>query len=332
MREHIFTTYIRTKILFQNRLKDLKQYDTTKIYQYELKKFGIKDELITRLKRRGEIWSDKDNNYKVLVDGPIIPDLIEFTKKKKSKRVDLTETHLWMREQLKLIELEAVDSDIPVYFKTFIKLRDTEIDSFFSVDNFSGRVHTPVVNLKHELRSKLRLDGSKLISLDVKQMQPTILAKVLNDAIGSNAFSESIFQGEDVYLSLQRLAGLTTRDEAKKCLFRLIFGKSNDDLADMFKNDGDKEGWVKWINEYKSKTEINNPHKRATHTNLAWLLQFSEVQVMTGIWDKLCEMRIPFLTIHDDILCKPKHKNIVYGVMDAELKKHFPSYNITVTE
>jgi len=80
----------------------------------------------------------------------------------------------------------------------------------------AGRVHTPVVNLKADLRPALRFHGTPLVSLDVKQMQPAILAKVLVSAVGSNSFADAIFRGEDVYLILQKGAKLATRPEAKK--------------------------------------------------------------------------------------------------------------------
>ena len=177
------------------------------------------------------------------------------------------------------------------------------------------------------MRFNLKFHGERIVSLDVKQMQPTILARVLEESLGKNSFSDAIFKGEDVYVHLQKCARLPERKDAKKYLFQLIFGKPTDDIGKMFKGD---TGWVDWINSYKSRVEPNNPHKEKKHTNLAWLLQYSEVQVMTDIWQKLKDMDIPFLTIHDELLCKEGDKDVVYGLMDGELKKHFKHFNIHV--
>lgn len=327
--EHFFTTYVRTKTVFKQRLKDLKDYKFVKIYVYELVKLGVNHgPLLYSLKQRGEIDYDKDGNFRALKRGPIDISLLERTKKREKVVAPLTSLHVWMREQLRFVSLEVDRSLIPVYFKAFLDHRDKHLGTFFTVDAFSNRVHTPVVNLKGDLRKKLKFHGKAVVSLDVKQMQPTILAKVLLKAVGSNPFSTAIFGGEDVYVLLQETAQLASRSEAKTFLFRLIFGKPMDDIGSHFKGDN---RWVEWINQYKSKVEPKNPHKEETHTNLAWLLQFSEVQVMAGIWERLRVAGIPFLTIHDDILTLKKHKDDAYHIMDEELRGHFPKFEIIVT-
>jgi hypothetical protein len=328
MSEHFFTTYVRTKTLFKNRLKDISDYDVVKIYLYELKKLGVDNgPILYRLRQQGEIWYDDEGNFKAIRKGPIDPTLLERTKKRERISQTLSDLHIYMRDQLNYVEVET-DDPLPVYFKAFLKLRKTCLRFFFTVDGFSGRVHTPVVNLKGDLRKALRFHGKKIVSLDVKQMQPTILAKILLLVVGPNTFSDSIFRGDDVYLHLQKTIGLATRNEAKKILFKLIFGKPMADIGRMFKGD---TTWVDWINSYKSNIEPKNPHSQDRHTNLAWLLQYSEVQIMTGIWNRLKFLNIPFLTIHDDILCMSSDEKIVFKVMNEELRAHFPKYTITVT-
>jgi hypothetical protein len=327
--EHFLTTYVRTKAVFKRRLKDLKDYDTVKIYKYELDKLGVNNgPLLYSLRERGEIWYDDKGNFKAVMKGPIDPLLLERTEKRRKVKAPLTPLHMYMMDQLLLVSLRVRDKGvIPVYFKAFLDHRRSDLEAFFTVDAFAGRVHTPVVNLKGSLRNSLRLAGEKVVSLDVRQMQPTILAKVLLGSVGPNSFSDAIFKGEDVYVLLQRSAKLPDRDAAKKTLFKLIFGKPMNDIGKMF--DGDTS-WVDWINRYKSKTEPKNPHKRDMHTNLAWLLQFSEVQVMTGIWERLKNRRIPFLTIHDDVLCRVSDKRVVFSIMERELREHFTNFEITI--
>ena len=327
--EHYFTTYVRTKTLFKHRLKDLKDYETVRIYKYELQKLGVDNgPLLYHLKQKGEIDYNDQGFFRACHNGPIVPRILERGRKKQREKLPLTPLHRYMMHQLLFVDLDVPRKDMPVYFKTFLQLRRTDLESFFTVDAFSHRVHTPIVNLKSDLRAKLKFHHGGVVSLDVKQMQPTILAKVLFNAIGENSFSTAINNGEDVYIHLlDNNTTITTRDEAKKLLFQLIFGKPKDDIGKMFKGD---VKWVKWINSYKSREEPKNPHKQHTHTNLAWLLQFSEVQVMTDIWRALMHARIPFLTIHDDVLCRKKDKNRVFNIMDSELKKHFKQYKIVV--
>lgn len=328
--EHFFTTYVRTKTVSKHRLNDLKDYDTVKIYVFELKKLGVNDgPLLYRLKSNGEISYDDKGNFKALKDGPVDFSLLEVTKRRVKVKAPLTPLHEYMRHQLLFVDVDVERDELSVYFKAFLDHRHRQIGSFFSVDAFAGRVHTPVVNLKGDLRHAIRLHGEKVVSLDVKQMQPTILAKVLFKSVGKNSFSDAIFTGKDVYVLLQGEAGLNSRPEAKKLLFQLIFGKPMTGIGKMFKGD---TRWVDWINKYKSVIEERNPHKEDKHTNLAWLLQYSEVQVMTDIWRRLMDMAIPFLTIHDDVMCRKRDKNLVYDVMREELKRHFNAFNIIVTE
>lgn len=327
--EHPFTVYVRTKTVFQHRLKDLKDYSRVKIYMYELAKLGVNGPLLDILKRRGEIDYDRNGNFKTMRNGRVDPSLLERTRKWKRIVVPLTPLHLYMRQQLMSVSLDCEDDvEIPVYFKTFLEFRDTKLSIFFTVDGFSGRVHTPVVNLKGSLRSSIRLSGQPVTSLDVRQMQPTILAKVLFDAIGKNPFSTSIFSGQDVYeLLLQKNTALRKRSEAKKFLFQLIFGKPMDDIGSLFVGDN---RWVEWINNYKRSLETKNPHGKDRHTNLAWLLQYSEVEVMTSIWTELKDKGIPFLTIHDDVLVRAGDRDVVYPIMKRVLSTHFTYFEITV--
>ena len=324
-------TYIRTKTTFKHRLKDLKQYNHVKIYVYELDALGVNDgPMMYDLRRRGWIWYDSKGNFKVLRDGPIQPSLLTLTKKRDKVEVPLNDMHKWMRDQLRFVTLPDVsDEEVPVYFKAFLKHRETDLAQFFSVDAFAGRIHTPVVNLKGDLRFKIRFHGSPVISLDVKQMQPTILGKVLASSVGKNDFSDAIDNGDDVYVMLQKQAGLETRPEAKKYLFQLIFGKPMEGIGSMFKG---STKWVDWINQYKSREESRNPHKEKKHSNLAWLLQYSEVRVMQQLWKKLIACEVPFLTIHDEILVPPEYKTQTLTMMGKELASHFKKFTINVTD
>lgn len=329
--EHFFTTYVRTKTVFKHRLKHLDDYDTVRIYMYELNKLSVNEALIHTLKSRGEIWFDgypTPGNFKAVIPGPISPGILEKTKRREKVSAPLTPLHKWMRSVLMDVELKVPKAtEIPVYFKAFLDFRDKQLESFFTVDSFCGRVHSPIVNLKACFRVFLRLRGEPVISLDVKQMQPLILGKVLADCVGPNAFSQALDDGKDVYILLQNGAGLQTRPEAKKFLFQLIFGKPMSEIGRIFKGD---TGWVEWINSYKSRVEPMNPHREDKHTNLAWLLQYSEVQVMMGIWRCLRGKGIPFLSIHDELLCRKSDVDVVHSIMNSELKRHFVRFEVVI--
>lgn len=327
MKEHLFTTYVRTKTLFKQRLKHLNDYDSVRIYEYELKKLRIDGPLLYSLRDKGEISYTEKGDFRALRPGPIDIDLLNITKKRERIPAPLTSLHIWMRDILMDVTLES-SSNIPVYFQAFLDFRKTHLDSFFTVDSFCGRVHTPIVNLKASFRPALRLNGEPVMSLDVKQMQPTILGKILFDCIGSNPFSDAINNGKDIYVLLQEGAALPDRSAAKKLFFQLIFGRPMNDIKYLFKGD---IAWVEWINSYKSRRDFHNPHGDSPHTNLAWLLQYSEVQVMTSVWQALKNRSIPFLSIHDELLCRKSDVSSVSSLMSGELRRHFQHFEVIIS-
>jgi hypothetical protein len=329
MVEHFFTTFVRTKSVVQQRLKDLKSYELVRVFLYEMQKLGVKGNVLYDLRVKGEIWYDDEGMFKVLIDGPLDFSLLQRARKWPKVRGVLSDLHLFMRQQLLDVTIDYPLDELPAYFKAFMLHRLDNLEEFFSVDGFSGRVHSPVVNLKGEYRKFLRLGGKSLCSLDVKQMQPTVLAKILHEEVGSNPFSVAIGEGKDVYLVLlEQNITLNTREDAKKFLYQLIFGKPMDDIGNMFRGD---TAWVTWINSYKRRIEPMNPHGRETHTNLAWLLQSQEVKFMTLIWQRLMDASIPFLTIHDDVLVSKANKKFAYSVIEQELREHFKRFEIVVT-
>lgn len=327
--EHPFVTYVRTKLVYQHRLKDLQTYSVVRLFRYELKKFGVDyGPSLHRFKETGQLSFDDDGNFSVLTEGPLDFSLLKLTEKRDKPVVKLSAMHRYMRSQLSLVSLDKKCVDPPVYFQAFLDHRNGDLSTFFTVDAFSGRVHTPICSLKQVYRPFLRLAGSTVCSVDVKQMQPTILAKILVDVVGNNPFSDIVFSGKDVYLFLMKEAGLPSRSDAKKFLYQLIFGFPRSDLAATFKGN---PKWMDWINSYKSTTEKRNPHSDTPHTNLAWLLQFSEVSVMSSVWKQLVEAGIPFLTIHDDVVCRKRDLSVVKRTMNKVLEKYFKFFELTIT-
>jgi len=161
--EHLLATCIRTETVFKNRSKHLKDHDAVKICNCEPDKLNANSgPLLCDLKVRGEILVDSKGNFKALRKGPVDPSLSDRTGKRERIRAPLTLLHKWMRQQLLHVELDAPVQDMPVHFCTFLDHRKHQLDSFFAVDAFSGRVHSPVVNLKGTCESP---SGSTTIRL-----------------------------------------------------------------------------------------------------------------------------------------------------------------------
>src|SRR3546814_14114685 len=107
------------------------------------------------------------------------------------------------------------------YFNLFEVLKDHRIDLFYSEDKFSGRVHSPVVNLKSELRPHLLLYGKPTVGIDVVTMKHLILAQIMEKTFTGNEYSQWVHAREDIYLTLGKLRSSTSQ-EGKNMFFSIL--------------------------------------------------------------------------------------------------------------
>jgi hypothetical protein len=331
-----FITYVRTKMFWQNRLRNSDAMLPVFIPMTEIKERFLADpksELQTMVNYGLIEITQKETNsghkatfYKALRAGGINPSML----KPKGKQLD--ELALYMMNVLKSVTLSE-GSTSTLYFDTFLILKKTNLDLFFTIDEFSGRVHTPISSFHRVLRPNILIDGEKTASLDVVTMQPLLLGKILTEKIGENDYSRWIESGADIYIKIQEKAQLKTRDDAKKRFFEILFSKPNKQLAEMFGN----SNWINWINEFKKEPLAPNPHTlEKNHSNLAWLLQTTEVNLMRKVWQQLARIDKPFLSVHDEIIVKErdlsKAKAIFEGVLDQEFTYYKLSNKHTIVE
>ena len=128
---------------------------------------------------------------------------------------------------------------------------------------------------------------------------------------------------------LQTSTGLDTRDKGKKRFFEIVFAPANNDLSELFGS----ANWINWINEYKRKQEPKNPHTRfKTYSNLAWLLQTTEVITMRKVWRLLNECGIPFLSVHDEVIVKQSDRHEAERIFRSVLDNEFEYYELNAKE
>ncbi len=308
-------TYLNTKQYFTNHWKCDVFSNAFYLSDAELKRWSI-----TRLQLEAlpQVKTVGMNKYNIVGVNEINTSLLKPTGR------PLTDLHRWMLDRLQETELPN-EMEVSPYWNTFFNHRERFPEFFFKVDTFSGRVHTPITGMSHLIRPNLILRNEKTVSLDVSQMQPTLLGAILKNSVGTNSFSQAIDEGLDIYSMLQSTAQLDGRKEGKKRFFEILFGKPNDQLTKMLKG----ANWLDWINQYKSADEPRNPNGREKqYSNLAWLLQTYEVQIMSKIWRELAEKAIPFLTVHDEIIVQEQHLQQATEIMTNILNKHFIKFKI----
>jgi hypothetical protein len=323
-----FIIYIRTKMFWQNRLRNADAMNPVFVPMAEIKERFLSNpkEEIRQLNDKGliEVTQKVTNSghkatfYKALKGGGINPSML----KPKGRELDVLTNY--MRDVLRLVTLTD-NSESTLYFDTFLMLKKTNIDLFFTIDDFSGRIHTPVSSFHRILRPNILINGQKTSSLDVVTMQPLLLGKILSERIGKNDYSEWIESGEDIYIKIQEKAQLPSRDDAKKRFFEILFSKPNKQLATMFGN----ANWIEWINDFKRQPFKANPHTlEKSHSNLAWLLQTTEVAIMSKVWHELALYNIKFLSVHDEIIVPRSDLPISRKIFDNILSAEFNYYKL----
>lgn len=315
--------YIRTKQVYNTRIKDNEFPEWVYLTSEEISKFGG-NSLLNRNIRQGYILKhpNKPNTYSTYINGDYDLSLLEVPFYKEPLYNSMYE-HLL---HVDLPELKINSNDL-FWFSTFLSFRHILKSIFFKVDDFSGRIHTPITNLKKEYRKNLKFYGENTASLDIATFQPTLLAKVLFDNIGANDFSTYIYQQNDIYLLIQDKLKLETREQAKTEFCTILFGKGNSRLSKLFPN----ADWIDWINDFKKLEILENPsNKLKPYTNLVWLLQNYEVKLMNKIWNTLVINEIPFITVHDEIIVPESYKLDAYMIMYEVLSNEIPNIKIII--
>jgi hypothetical protein len=328
-----FVTYVRTKMFFRQRLRNTDHMEPVHIPKAEIEKrfftwpqYDYK-QVIQHLIDAGEIERtievcDNGNTkyfYKALKAGQV--NLALLDRKQDRPLDDITRQ---MKRMLMYASLpDATTSTL--YFDSFLQFREKHLDLFFKVDVFSGRVHTPVSSFHREYRPHIRLLDEETTSLDVATMQPLLLGKILKSEIGANEYSEWIESGHDIYVMLQQKAGLPDRDSAKKRFFEIMFAPASKQLSDMF----GAANWIEWINDFKQRPHDPNPRTlEKQHSNMAWLLQTTEVEVMRKVWKSLIDAGIIFLSVHDEVIVRKVDLPEAHRLFSEVLQSEFTYFKL----
>src|SRR3546814_17100197 len=111
-------------------------------------------------------------------------------------------------------------------------------------------------------------------------MQPLILAKILEHTLPGNEYSQWVHAGEDIYLKLGKLRGIT-REKGKDLFYSILFSRPSNTLAAVFGN----ADWITFVNDVKRLYIASNPRsKERPHSNMASLIQSCEVSIMQRVW------------------------------------------------
>jgi hypothetical protein len=194
----------------------------------------------------------------------------------------------------------------------------------FTEDNFSKRIHSNITNLYKPLRSFLRVDGGDetLSEIDIRNSQPLFLGmEAQRSRVEDEPFLRLCSEGL-IYEELGRDIGLD-RNQSKEEFMKFLFAKNG------FRSRAKSV----FGSRFPQISQYVNDLKERDHRRIARCLQKAERKfVIDVVCDRLFQEvpEIFLTTIHDSILCKREHGELVRDVMLDEFEQRGVSPNLTV--
>ncbi len=202
----------------------------------------------------------------------------------------------------------------------------------------NGRFYSNHTGIKREFRQYFRLGHENLISFDLSCSQPSLLSikliqerEVYYHHLGKklksteflrlkSTIETEIFCFHDECTTNKLYSHIAThlnitRDDAKVELLTYLFGEHEKRhvVAKYFRA------------KYPGLDTLFKFLKRRNHGVLAQILQKFESDIFIHkIAARIIAENpgLPFLTIHDSVMCAPKYKHIIYSIMYQELSKY----------
>lgn len=251
-------------------------------------------------------------------------------KRHKAKLAAATKkpVHAYLYEQLQTI---TVDED---GFRDRYHARDNYEDHamtarainegawHFDVDAFGNRVHTNITNITKHLRPFLRVNGTPLVELDVKNCQPTVLAGVMIARGRDPGRFLDYVQDGTIYDVLAQITG-QDRETTKVELLRTIFAKNG------------YRSHLKQVFEmaFAAAARFMEEAKDKDHKKLAALLQREEAKlIIHGVADRFRRTGRFLTTIHDSFLCLPDDQGTVFDLINDEFAQRNLKAKVRVSD
>ena len=165
-------------------------------------------------------------------------------------------------------------------------------------DEFGGRFHSTITNMKKDLRQHLRVDGERLMEADVRNCQPLALVAVLQEQGVDCPEYRRLCEEGTLYEFLADEAGVS-REQAKRELIACTFFGRNGSRSPT------KTAFGK---AFPKAARAIREIKRKDYTELARRLQKAESSVIVRTACETLRKKHPgmfYTPIHDSIVAKP---------------------------
>ena len=189
------------------------------------------------------------------------------------------------------------------------KIRNGDLNCV--IDQKSGRMFTAITNLSKELRGCLRINGGKMVELDIASSQPLLISRLYPaDSKELIKYRDLVETGEFYEFMQREMFDSYTRDQIKTLTYKYMFGPTGNprcaDYAKVFEEHFPEMHRI-LINEKKS---------HIGHRLVAIRMQYLEASVVLGVAAKECiDLGIDIVTIHDSFMVEPKHESKVVEIL-----------------
>lgn len=188
-----------------------------------------------------------------------------------------------------------------------ISISEMKNNPFQVVGRKGKRIYNSFTNLPKSVRKELKLNGEKLVFVDIVNSQMVFLSGVIKDYLNSfnikidkstQDFFEKCSTGE-IYELVMDLVDLD-RDKSKEKMFMLVFGDKWDGI----------ELRKKLVNRYPQVIQVIDIIKRNDKNHLAHLMQQKESSVVFDALSSIDYFK-DVLTIHDSLYSNESNLNLI---------------------
>ncbi len=275
-------------------------------------------------------YARRDLDISQRMSGSILKAIEQHNRENLRSETKLDPVRLKIKETLQRVSFR---SDVEIYTARF-KARPryhreqcrkfiNEGNSFFTVDEKSGRVFNAITSTPKEMRKYLLIDGKVTAEPDLPSAQPMLAATLYESGLKEEQEEKQQylnFISGDFYKSLAKEAKshLKDRSAIKRACYREIFfnpkvskGKLWKAFKKLFPILAQK------IEERKGQTKSGGKK----NSDFAIYLQKAEAEiVIDDVGKQLVEAGIPFVTVHDSIICPKKDEKKVERLLSKAVR------------
>lgn len=288
---------------------------------------------------------------------------LSFLKKWfESLDVDILKAKEYLSAELAKDELNRTKHSLVRYNSRLLPIErlSAKNNISFFVDNTAGRLHTPITQLKSELRKHLKWKGKVLCSVDISNSQPYLLQSLMNVELFERCNMTDRITATNPAINPTRLKELIASISSKKDVvsfnqtvtsgrFYENFGillKENGELIDVpdekikeevkriiFTTFFSKNSAIKYRSVIKlfkrtfpNVYKVISAIKKGQHNTLAVILQNLEADIiLNNVCKKLDKKHpeVPLFTLHDSVITTEDNVELVEKTIQQTMKKFF---------